>query len=555
MPKQNSEDKLAEKLKNIHQGEEEKQAKKTAQSLGLPFIDLMILPIQSEALALIDEKTAKIGKIVAIKKEGREIKIALIDPKNETAQNTIENFKTKGFKTSLFITSSRGLNKAFSFYKNLVEEKETTGQIEIDEKSLKEFQDKINNFKDLQNLIDEFARGNAFLILEIIIAGALKNNASDIHLESLEKGSLLRYRVDGILYDAASLEPKIHHFVLSRIKLISDVIINVKDKPQDGRFTIKLNGFDVESRVSIIPAPQGENVVMRILNPASIEMKLSGLGLRPDILELMKKEIRRPNGMIITTGPTGSGKTTTLYSFLKEIANPKVKVITLEDPIEYHLEHVTQTQVEPERGYTFAQGLRSALRQDPDVMLVGEIRDKETAEISLQAALTGHLVFSTLHTNDAAGAIPRMLDLGANPVSLASGLIDVIAQRLVRKLCPECKEKYSPSKEELKKIKEALASLPEEIKPDLDEQKTDLFRPAQNGCPHCNHTGFKGRIGVYEIIQVKDSLERLTSQQPTHAQILDLLKKEGFVSMYQDGMIKVLNGETSLDELESVVGK
>lgn len=554
MPKQNSEEKLAQKLKAIHQSQEEAQAQRMAQTSGLPFIDLTILPIQSEALAMIDEETAKKGKIAAIKKEGREIKIALADPKNETARNAIENLKEKGFKASLFVTSNHSLDKAFSFYKNLVKEKETSGQIQIDEEKLKEFQQRIKTLGDLQNLIDEFVRGNAFLILEIIIAGALKNNASDIHLESLEKGSLVRYRIDGVLYDAASLDAKTNHFVLSRIKLISNVIINVKDKPQDGRFTIKLNGFEVESRVSIIPAPRGENVVMRILNPAVVEIKLAGLGLRPDVLKLMEAEIRRPNGMIITTGPTGSGKTTTLYSFLKEIASPRVKVITLEDPIEYHLEHITQTQIEPERGYTFAEGLRSALRQDPDVMLVGEIRDKETAEISLQAALTGHLVFSTLHTNDAAGAIPRMLDLGANPVSLASGLIDIIAQRLVRKLCPECKEKYSPFEEEIQKIKEAVSSLPKEIKPDFDEQKTSLFRPAKNGCPSCNHTGFKGRIGVYEIIQVKDELERLTSQQPTHAQILDLLKKEGFVSMFQDGILKVLEGETALEELEGVVG-
>jgi type II secretory ATPase GspE/PulE/Tfp pilus assembly ATPase PilB-like protein len=328
--------------------------------------------------------------------------------------------------------------------------------------------------------------------------------------------------------------------------------LNIHDKAQDGRFTIKMREFDVEVRVSVIPGPNGENIVMRLLSPKNISLDLTTLGFRKDVYEYILKEIRRPNGMLITTGPTGSGKTTALYAFLKEVTDPEVKIITLEDPIEYHLTGVTQTQVETERGYTFADGLRAILRQDPDIVLVGEIRDKETAEIALHAALTGHIVFSTLHTNDAAGAIPRFIDMGANPTILSAALIDIMAQRLLRRICLACKEEYKPNETEKQKIKIALSNLPKTVEVPLIDENIKLYRG--KGCPACNNTGYKGRIAIFEVIPVDMDIERLITKLPSHADVLEMAKKKGFISMYQDGMIKVVEGVSTLEELESVVG-
>jgi type II secretory ATPase GspE/PulE/Tfp pilus assembly ATPase PilB-like protein len=333
---------------------------------------------------------------------------------------------------------------------------------------------------------------------------------------------------------------------------MSGMVLNVRDRAQDGRFTIRLVDLEIEVRSSVIPGPAGENVVMRILNPKNINLSIKDLGFREDAYRFIKKEIEKPNGMIVTTGPTGSGKTTALYAFLKEVTSPEIKIITLEDPVEYHLLGVTQTQVEADRGYTFAAGLRAILRQDPDVVLVGEIRDKETAEIAIQAALTGHIVFSTLHTNDAAGAIPRFIDMGANPTTLSAALIDIMAQRLLRRICSACKEEYEPSEEEKTKIKNAFSALPRTVEvPDISKP----FKLARGkGCLKCNNTGYKGRVGVYEIIPVDPDVEKLITKSPSHAEILETIKQKGFVSMYDDGIIKAVQKLTTIEEVENIIG-
>ena len=364
----------------------------------------------------------------------------------------------------------------------------------------------------------------------------MQNDASDIHLESKDTGALFRYRIDGILHNVVFLSPKTYALIISRLKLLAGMVLNIRDKAQDGRFTVKVDSANLEVRVSIIPGSAGENAVMRILNPKNINLSIKNLGLREDAYQFLLKEIKKPNGMIVTTGPTGSGKTTALYAFLKEVTNPELKIITLEDPVEYHLGGVTQTQVETEQGYTFAAGLRAILRQDPNVILVGEIRDSETAEIAIQAALTGHIVFSTLHTNDAAGAIPRF--------------IDMLAQRLLRRICKFCAEDYEPSDEEKAKIKKAFTGLPKEV---VVPELTRLSRG--KGCEKCNGTGYKGRVGVFEIIPVTPDLEKLITKSPSHAEILELVKKQGFVSMYQDGVIKILQKMTTFEELDSIVGE
>ncbi|TSC53729.1 MAG: type IV pilus assembly protein PilB [Parcubacteria group bacterium LiPW_39] len=550
---EDKEEKLERKLTEVRLKEEEMRTQDLAEKLGLPYINLTGLPIETEALVLIPEEIARQGKIAIIHRAEQELKAAVKNPDDAKTQKILADLKTRGFKTQVFIASDHGLAKAFSRYRDLAKkEVEITGKVEITQELINKFKQKAETLADLKKIITEVPPEEASHVLEAIIAGALQNDSSDLHIEARETNSLLRYRIDGVLHDVVFLSSKTYNLVLSRIKLLAGMILNIRDRAQDGRFTIRLEKVDVEVRVSVIPGPNGENIVMRVLNPKNINLNLKDLGLRDDLYEFLTKEIERPNGMIITTGPTGSGKTTTLYAFLKEVTSPDVKIITLEDPIEYHLIGVTQTQVEAERGYTFAAGLRAILRQDPDIVLVGEIRDKETAEIAVHAALTGHIVFSTLHTNDAAGAIPRFIDMGTNPTILSAALIDIMAQRLLRRVCPECKQQHSPSAEEKAKIKKALSGLPKEVKkPDMAKE-FELWKG--QGCARCNHTGYKGRIGVYENIAVTAEIEKLITKFPSHAEVLETARKNNFVSMYQDGILKVLQGITTLEELEDVVG-
>jgi type II secretory ATPase GspE/PulE/Tfp pilus assembly ATPase PilB-like protein len=430
-----------------------------------------------------------------------------------------------------------------------------TGAVEI---SLDDFKE-ITNLLLYRKAIEEKLTAKTTELLETILAGAILLDGSDIHIETEEKQVRLRLRIDGLLHDVVFFEEKIYKNLLSRIKLLSGLKLNVTERPQDGRFTIiveekKENSENViEIRVSTLPSEWGETIVQRILNPKNL-IEIEALGLRKDLNEIFLREIKKPHGMIIVTGPTGSGKTTTLYAILKKINSPEIKIITIEDPVEYHLEGLSQTQVDPKRGYTFASGLRAIVRQDPDVILVGEIRDLETAEIACQAALTGHLVFTTLHTNDAAGAVARLVDLGVRPVSIAPALSMVVAQRLPRRVCQKCAKFVSPSPSELKKIKEGLKTVRKEILP-KDFFKENFKIPKAQGCLECNNTGYRKRIGIYETFLVDDEMERFILTNPSIVDMRDLAIKKGMVLMYQDGLIKVLEGITTIEEIERVVGE
>lgn len=333
--------------------------------------------------------------------------------------------------------------------------------------------------------------------------------------------------------------------------------LNVSNRPQDGRFSIAAGDNSVEIRASILPTEHGDSVVMRILNPKNL-INLEEAGLRKDLYEMFLEQIGRPNGMVIVTGPTGSGKTTTLYAFLKKLQSPEVKIVTIEDPIEYHLEGISQTQAEPDKGYDFVSGLRAIVRQDPDVILVGEIRDLETVDIALQAALTGHLVFSTLHTNDAVGAIPRLISLGAKPFNIGPAINMAIAQRLVRRVCPECAVMESPSEAELAEIKDGLSAVISELAkkgieiPVLDE---NFKIPRAKGCKKCADTGYRGRISIYEAFKVDDEIQSYVLGSPTVPGIKEIVKKKGMLTLYQDGLIKIAQGITTLDELKRVAEK
>lgn len=544
---------LEEMLAEVRLQEQETRTKELAEKLKLPYINLTILPIESDALILVPPEQARQARLAAFQKIGNLLKIAIENPQQKITQEVLTDLTNKGLEVNIFLASKHSIEKALNRYHDLAQ-KETviTGRVEITSGLIEELKQKAPDLAALKKIIEAAPQQQASNLLAITIGGAVQNDSSDLHIEAREKKCLLRYRIDGVLHDVVFLSLPTYRLILSRIKLLAGMVLNVHELAQDGRFTILLENTEIEVRASVLPGPNGENIVMRILNPKDINLSLGYLGFRDDMANFLKKEIKRPNGMVITTGPTGSGKTTTLYAFLKEVVSSDIKIITLEDPIEYHLSGITQTQVEAESGYTFAAGLRAILRQDPNIIMLGEIRDKETAEIAIHAALTGHIVFSTLHTNDAAGAIPRFIDMGANPIILSAALIDIMAQRLLRRVCPDCKKEYIADEEQKAKIKKALQGLPEQIATPKISEKLKLYKAP--GCAKCNGTGYKGRIGVYENIAVSPKIEKLITKSPSHADVLEVAKKSGFVSMYQDGILKVLEGITTLEELENVVG-
>lgn len=546
------ESKQLKKLANVHREEAEVATKKLAEKLGMAYVDLATVPISVDALKLTPFKTAKKAEVAPIQRVGRKLQVVIRNPERPETVAELARLTGLRLEPQPFLVSSYSLEKVWRTYEEVPEPlKEIAGHINVSAERLASFRTEILSLDILKQKIEAMRNATISDLLELLIAGALSTDASDVHIEPEAASVRLRYRIDGILSDIAELPAETFKFLLGRIKLISELKVNVKDRAQDGRFTIKTGEGDVEVRVSTLPGPYGENIVMRILNPKAINVSLAELGMQSWVETEMIKQLKKPNGMIITTGPTGSGKTTTLYAFIRAVREPGIKIITLEDPIEYHLEGIEQTQVEPDRGYDFATGLRAILRQDPDVILVGEIRDKETAETAMHASLTGHLVFSTLHTNNAAGTIPRLIDMEIKPNIIAPAINIAMAQRLVRKVCAKCKKLEPAKPEELETIKKELDAMPPAVtRPDVSDLK--LARPA--GCAECHGTGYKGRTGVYEIVLVDDEMENLIIKQPSEADIKVAAAKQGQITIRQDAMLKVVAGITDLAEVERVVG-
>ncbi len=436
------------------------------------------------------------------------------------------------------------------------------GEITIPNDLFIEATEKIDSIPLLQKSLIEKSKSNISQLLELVMSSSIVLGVSDIHFEPEEDEVNLRLRLDGMLQEVGKFDHKTYKLILSRVKLLSSVKLNVTTVSQDGRFSVgfpqlkrnekgKLIADEksdyIEIRSSFLPSEYGETTVLRILNPKNL-VGIEQLGLRRDIKEVFDREIKKPNGMIIVTGPTGSGKTTTLYAVLKKLKRPEIKIVTIEDPIEYHLEGISQTRTRPDKGYDFANGLRAIVRQDPDVILVGEVRDLETAEISLQAALTGHLVLTTLHTNDAAGAVARLQSLGEKPYNIAPAVNVVIAQRLVRKVCPHCSIKEKISSEDYEKIERGLKNVSKEI---IEFSKDSEVLKAV-GCDKCNNTGYKGRVGIFEILKVDSEMEKLILSDPSSSEIREKAVDQGMLTIYQDGLIKVLLNETTMEEVERV---
>lgn len=532
---------------------EENDAKRRAARAGVEYLNLITskIPVNLKALRLIKKDEALSARIAAFELMKNKLLITAFDPLNETAKDIIARLQ-KDHDVVVYVSSITSLNYAWGYYQYITEIKDISGSVDIDPEHLKILIEKIKTIQNLKDEIQNFKNPYTSQILEIILAGGLTLKASDIHLEAAEEESLLRLRIDGVLHTAFDkFKTQTYHSIVTRIKLLSGLKLNIHGEAQDGRFSIRTNNKQIEVRTSVIPSEYGETIVLRLLDPSSLKTNLEELGWRPDLLKIAKYQIEQPNGLILNTGPTGSGKTTTLYAFLQYVRNPEIKIITIEDPIEYHLAGISQTQVNEEANYTFANGLRSVLRQDPDVVLVGEIRDKDTAETALNAALTGHLVFSTLHTNDAIGAIPRFLNLGAQPQILAPGLRLVIAQRLVRVLCPACKEKVSLSETLHEKIKNFIAELPETL--DKKEYaKPEVYKAI--GCNECQGIGYRGRQSIFELFVITVEIQKLIYQNPTDFDLKDAARKQGIIFLQEDGILKILKGVTSVKEVEDVAG-
>ncbi|MEX2052275.1 MAG: GspE/PulE family protein [Candidatus Paceibacterota bacterium] len=555
------EEKQNKQLGDLRKEEEETLVATLAeQKYHLPYIDLYRLGIDNEALRAISEEEAREKKVAPFKLFGKNIHIGVRTPTPELFQSLKELVDRKNLVPVFYMVSTGSLEKVWGRYQELSQaEISQVGGLDISGEILRDTAKNINKMQDIEKLVKEAIEDNKIhkisRILEIILAGAIAIKASDIHIEPEKNRSRLRLRLDGVLQDVIFFDLDIYRLINSRIKLLSGMKLTTKIA-QDGRFNIMEGTEEISIRSSLIPGAYGESIVMRILDPKSIQVKIEELGIEPYLFSIVEEEIIKPNGMILVTGPTGSGKTTTLYAFLRKIYTPEINVVTIEDPVEYHLLGITQTQVNEEKGYTFPEGLHSALRQDPDVIMVGEIRDTDTAQISVQSALTGHMVYSTLHTNNAAGVIPRLIDLGVNPKILVSALSLSIAQRLVRKLCVSCKKEKIPTKGEVAIIKMIMESIKEEGK---DFAKYNINPKAEiklweaPGCDACNMTGYAGRIGIFEAIKTDEGIEKIIPDNPSEREIKKVAKTQGILSMRQDGIIKILNGITSLEEVASVV--
>lgn len=554
-------EKQKKQLEDLYKEEEEKLVATLAESkYGLPYIDLNRIGVDNEALRAISEKDAMEMKVAPFKLFGKNIFIAVRAPSEPLLAKLKEDMERRNLVPTFYMTSIASLEKVWGRYKEIsLAESSTVGGLDISADVLRKTAEQINYIQDISTLVTQILEENKIhkvsRLLEVILAGAIAIKASDIHIEPEQDRGRLRLRLDGVLQDVSFFSSDIYRLLNSRIKLLSGMKLTSK-VAQDGRFNIMEGTEELSVRTSLIPGAYGEAIVMRILDPKSIQIEFEQLGIEEYLYNIIQGQITKPNGLILVTGPTGAGKTTTLYAFLRKLYSPDINIITLEDPIEYHIKGITQTQINVEKGYTFAEGLRSILRQDPDVIMVGEIRDQDTAEMAVQSALTGHLVLSTLHTNNAAGVIPRMIDLGVNPKILVSALSIAMAQRLVRILCKFCKKEKTPTEFETTTIKNIIEGMKSEgkdfskhgINPDAPIK---MFEPV--GCEKCNKTGYHGRVGIYEAIINDAKIEEIMPQNPSEREIKQIAKTQGILSMRQDGVIKILNGTTSYEEVLSVV--
>lgn len=528
-------EKLKEVFGQLNQKFQEDEAQRQARALAVPYFDLRHFPIDEAVLLAVPQEIAVAAQAMPFYKEAKSIKVGFVDPTNQHLDTLVGDLKKTGWEVELYLISANAHASALKQYHRIL----TTADSRTKDIEVHPTTDSLDQLRALSGgkLPDTSE------LLPLIVAAAISAGSSDIHLEPEKDHLQIRFRMDGVLQEITTLTREAYQHLLSRIKLAGNMKLNVTSVPQDGRFSVRRGTQNIDLRVSILPSAFGESIVMRILGTEGVSVDIENLGLSKRDMDLLITELDKPNGMILTTGPTGSGKTTTLYAFLRYLNRGGVKIITLEDPVEYQIEGITQTPIDHSAGMDFAKGLRSILRQDPDIVMVGEIRDLETAETAAQAALTGHLVLSTLHTNDAAGAIPRFLDLGVKAVTLAPALNALIAQRLLRKICQKCKEVYKPNATELDRIKLALEGVPKDRMPE------HLTFYHARGCEICHKLGYKGRVGIFEVFAVDDAIEKLIYDNASTQEIKKAAVKAGMITMQQDALLKAVQGLTDLAEV------
>lgn len=540
-----------DRIDEMRRNEEEKLMQALAPQYGFEYINLRGYTINPEALALLPEKKARAARMVVFDFSHNLLSVAVQNPNNPVTQQALEELQNDRQNIQLFMCSNQSLEHGWLRYADLVNSSaEKKGAFDVSAAEIINFSKLITKKEDVFTQMQKIGTMNNSRriteTLELMLAGAIGLKASDIHIEPEKNVVRLRYRMDGVLHDIFDIDRYIYERIMSRLKLLSGMTLNKRQEAQDGRFTFAAGEKEIDVRSSLIPGAAGESMVMRLLDAGVASASLAKIELNPRLLKVMEMELKKPNGLIITTGPTGSGKTTALYAFLRETHKEGVKIITIENPVEYKIEGIVQTQTSDD--YTFSSGLRAILRQDPDIILIGEIRDREVAETALHAAQTGHLVFSTLHTNNAAAAFSRLIDLGINPSVLGTSINVILGQRLIRRLCNNCKVSYLASPQEVEMIATVLKKHPDQI---LVEAPLTLFRAT--GCAECGGSGYKGRVGIFEAILMDEVVEEVVIRDPREHIILEAAEPQGIPTMLEDGIEKIFAGISSLSELERVI--
>lgn len=504
-----------------------------ANEIGVKYVNLDDIDIDPVIVVLIPEEMARRHQLIVIDKDEVKLTVAMANPLDVFAYDEIKI--RLGYNVEAVLAYGEDINKALDEVFGVTDElDQVIGKIENMPVTVLKEEEKETDISAVTAGED----APIIALVNLMILRAVKEKASDIHIEPFSDETLkIRYRIDGILHDVMSLPRQLRLAIISRIKIMSDLDIAERRLPQDGRIQVNISGRKINIRVSVLPTVNGEGAVLRILDPASILLELNSLGFSKEMLPKFNSLIKKPNGIILVTGPTGSGKSTTLYTALNILNSTEKKIMTIEDPVEYKLKGVNQIQAKPKIGLTFAAGLRSFLRQDPDIMLVGEIRDKETAEIAVQAALTGHIVLSTLHTNDAPSSVIRLIDMGIEPFLISSSVIGIIAQRLVRKICPKCKKEIKLTTDIIKILEEH----------EIDRNKIILYKG--EGCPYCKDTGYKGRIAIFELMIISETIRDLITRNVTTGKLREAAIKEGMCLLKEDGLKKVYEGITTIEEV------
>jgi len=532
------------KLKVLH---EQELFELKSQATGIPLKKEIPEEVSSEILRIIPPESAEYYKMIplGLDRKNRVLDVGMVYPENPVAEEALKFLtRQQNLKPRIFLISLSAFRKLFEKYR--APKKEVEKALESLEKELKSERGEKLKRVEFEKLIEE---APIIKMVAVILRQAVEGRASDIHIEPTKSEVRVRYRLDGILYTSIILPRKVLPAIVARIKILSNLKIDETRIPQDGRFSSKINDKTIDFRVSTFPTALGEKVAIRILNPEEGLKPLSELGLQGRNLKVLKEGIKNPYGMILVTGPTGSGKTTTLYSVLNILNKEGVNIVTLEDPVEYFIDKINQSQIRPDIGYTFATGLRQILRQDPDIIMVGEIRDEETASLAIHAALTGHLVLSTLHTTNVIGVIPRLIDMNVRPFLIAPTLSLALNQRLVRVLCKHCKKRVKAQGESKKFILNTLKNMPASLRPKIKEP-IYIYEP--QGCKKCNFKGYLGRTGIFEILKMTDNLSKLIVKNPQEGEILKEARNQGMATLLEDGLLKVLEGVTSIEEIMRV---